>query len=53
MIEDQTKPPIAAGWVITSGGDAGSPLAITWLSPYRVARKNVSNGTGHCRSASS
>jgi hypothetical protein len=33
MIEDQTKPPTAAGWVITSGGAAGSPDAMTWVSP--------------------
>jgi hypothetical protein len=47
MIEDQTKAPTAAGWVSTSGGDAGSPLVMTWVFPYRVATKNVSSGTGH------
>ena len=33
MIEDHGKPPTAAGWVITSGGAAESPLAMTWVCP--------------------
>jgi hypothetical protein len=38
---------------MTSGGNAGSPLAMTWALPNRVCTKKVSNGTGQCRSASS
>jgi hypothetical protein len=53
MIEDHTNPPTPIGWIITNGGDAGSPLAMTWIFPYGVSTKNVSRGTGQCRRASS
>ena len=34
---------VASGWRRITGGDAGSPLAITWVLPYRVGAKKVAD----------